>query len=284
MFDFLRRVNHRPEPFSEYTARDLWTDPHTARQMLAYHLDAGVDAASRNHDFIERSVAWIASRFHLGPGVAVADFGCGPGLYTLRFALTGADVTGIDFSADSLRHAREAALREGLGVDYVEADYLAYETECRFDLITMIMCDFCALGPDQRVGLLRRFRSLLAPGGSVLFDVYSPETFRTRDETATYAPNLLNGFWSPEEYFGFLNVFKYEDCRLLLDKYTIVERDRTCQVFDWFQCFTTGEIEEELRAGGLRLLEVRGDVAGAEFDAAGTEFAVVASPAHDGPL
>jgi SAM-dependent methyltransferase len=280
VFDFLCYVNQRPEPFSQYTARELWTDPHTAQQMLAYHLNAEVDAASRNHDFIDRSADWIASRFGLRQGIAVADFGCGPGLYASRLARTGAAVLGVDFSATSLRHASEAAQQEGLSIDFVEADYLSFETERRFDLIIMIMCDFCALGPDQRATLLQRFRSLLAPGGAVLFDVYSPEMFQSREETATYAVNMLDGFWSSEEYFAFLTTFKYEDCRLLLDKYTIVARTRTREVFNWLQCFTPAELEEELERSGLRAVELLGDVAGSAFDPVRTEFAVVASRAQ----
>src|SRR5512136_371658 len=98
MFVELEKINARPEPFEFYTARDLWTDEHTSKQMLAFHLDDGIDASSRNIDFIDRSVAWITSRFNIGAGTKIADFGCGPGLYTTRLAKRQADVTGIDFS------------------------------------------------------------------------------------------------------------------------------------------------------------------------------------------
>ena len=155
MFEFLVDVNRRPEPFEEYTARELWTDSHTSEQMLAYHLNETGDAASRNHAFLDRSADWIVSHFGLGSGSKVADFGCGPGLYAQRLARAGAGVTGIDFSANSLRYAREGAVDEGLDIEYVEADYLGFETNRRFDLIMMIMCDFCALSPDQRGSLLR---------------------------------------------------------------------------------------------------------------------------------
>ena len=79
MFELLREVNRRPEPFSAYTAPELWTDPHTSERMLAYHLDETVDAASRKPEFMDRSAQWIVSHFGLTPGARVADFGCGPG-------------------------------------------------------------------------------------------------------------------------------------------------------------------------------------------------------------
>lgn len=276
MFDSLRDVNRRPEPFSEYTARELWTDQHTSEQMLAYHLNENVDAASRNPAFLDRSVKWIASHFGLTSESRVADFGCGPGLYAQRLARAGSKVTGIDFSASSLRYAREKSAEENLDIEYVEADYLSYDTDCRFDLIIMIMCDFCALSPEQRSSVLHTYKRLLAEGGAVLLDVYSSHMFNKREESATYELNLLDGFWSPDDYYGFLNTFKYDKERVLLDKYTIVEKDRTRQVFNWLQCFEPSEVESEFDNCGLQVVELWGDVTGTDYDPDTDEFAVVA--------
>ena len=109
MFKDLVEINRRPEPFQFYTANELWTEEHTANQMLAYHLNDEVDASSRNSKFIEKSVEWIVSHFHVDKNTAIADFGCGPGLYANRLAERGATVTGIDFSDNSLRYARKIA-------------------------------------------------------------------------------------------------------------------------------------------------------------------------------
>ena len=276
MFEFLHEVNRRPEPFAEYTAPELWTDPHTSERMLAYHLDETVDAASRKPEFLDRSAQWIVSHFGLTPGVKVADVGCGPGLYVQRLARAGAVVTGIDFSRNSLRYAGEKASQEGLNIEYIHANYLEFETDETFDLIMMIMCDFCALSPNQRAVLLRKFNSMLAAGGSLLFDIYSSRMFDERRETATYARNLMDGFWSSAEYFGFLNTFKYKKERLVLDKYTIVECERTRLIYNWFQCFTPQEVEKELAVCGLHVTEYWGNVAGSGYDPDATELAVVA--------
>lgn len=127
LFEFLLEVSRRPEPFAEYTARELWTDPHTSEKMLALHLDPAVDVASRNREFLDHSGDWIVSHFGLVPGSKVADFGCGPGLYAQRLARQGADVTGIDFSENSLHYARDEAAREGFQIEYVQADYLDFD-------------------------------------------------------------------------------------------------------------------------------------------------------------
>jgi len=276
MLEFLREVNRRPLPFAESTVRELWTDAHTSQQMLDYHLNPTVDAASRNHEFVGRSVDWIVSHFGLGGRSKVADFGCGPGLYATRLATAGVNVTGIDFSANSLRYASETAVKQGLEINFIEADYLDFETDDSFDLIIMVMCDFCALSPDMRSVLLRKFHSMLSDGAAVLLDVYSTRMFDSREESTIYAPNLMDGFWSRDEYHGFQNTFKYDEERLLLDKYTIVERDCIRYVYNWLQCFTPTQVKEEFASCGLSVIEQWGDVAGGGYDSDGSEFAVVA--------
>jgi len=110
MFQALKEINTRPVPFEFYTADELWTNDHTAKQMLEYHLNEAIDISSRNHQFIENSVEWITTRFGISSETAIADFGCGPGLYTIRMAEKGAAVTGIDFSENSLDYAKRVVI------------------------------------------------------------------------------------------------------------------------------------------------------------------------------
>jgi 2-polyprenyl-3-methyl-5-hydroxy-6-metoxy-1,4-benzoquinol methylase len=161
MFEELEKINERPEPFQFYTASDLWTDEHTSKQMLSFHLNEAIDVSSRNTEFISRSVEWIASEFNIGRDTKIADFGCGPGLYSTRLAKRGASVTGIDFSGRSIEYAKEVAAREHLNVSYVKQNYLEFETEDRFDLVLMIMCDFCALSPIPRKGILNKYNRII---------------------------------------------------------------------------------------------------------------------------
>lgn len=275
-YELLAQISTRPAPFSRYTARELWTDPHVAQQMLRYHLAPDIDAASRSSGFMDRSVEWIADRFKIADGARIADFGCGPGLYTSRLARYGCDVTGVDFSANSLDYAREAARQSGQTIRYVQVDYLNYEPEQPLDLIILIMCDYCALSPEQRRQLLRRFHASLKPDGAVLFDVYSPFEYANHQEKAIWEENLMNGFWSAGRHYGFLNTFKYEAEKLILDRYFIVEEERTREICNWFQCFTPEELTAELAGCGFEVEELLRNVAGDPYDAATSEFAVIA--------
>jgi len=276
MFNELKEINLRPRPFQFYTADALWTDEHTSQKMLEYHLDESVDLSSRNKEFIERSVKWIVSHFGIDTHTAIADFGCGPGLYATLFAEHGADVTGIDFSERSIRYAKKTARRKALDIDYVCWDYLEFETEKRFDLITMIMCDYCALSPIQRRKMLSRFKNLLKADGEVLLDVYSLNAFDQKEQVSTYEHRQLDGFWSKEDYYGFLNTFKYEEEKVILDKYTIIEKARTWTVYNWLQYFSPDALRKEFEVNGFKMEEFYSDVAGKPFSSKSTEFAIVA--------
>jgi 2-polyprenyl-3-methyl-5-hydroxy-6-metoxy-1,4-benzoquinol methylase len=274
LFKVLEEINTKPQAFQYYTAEELWTDEHTSQKMLEYHLNENINVSSRNKKFIEKSVKWIVSNFGINSNSSICDFGCGPGLYTTRFAEKGAEVTGIDFSKRSIDYAKKTAKEKELNIEYVYQDYLTYDTDKRFDLITMIMCDYCALGPGQRKELLQKFYKLLKPDGSVLLDVYTLEAFRKREERSEYEVNLLNGFWSPERYYGFLNVFKYEEEKVVLDKYTIVEKDRIRTVYNWLQYFSPESLKEELEKGKFKVQNLFSDVSGSHYDPHSEEMAV----------
>jgi 2-polyprenyl-3-methyl-5-hydroxy-6-metoxy-1,4-benzoquinol methylase len=276
MFNELKAINSRPAPFQFYTADELWTNEHTSKQMLEYHLDETIDASSRKKNFIERSVEWIVSHFDVDKNAEIADFGCGPGLYTTRLAERGAMVTGIDFSGNSLKYAKQVAAEKSLKINYVLANYLDFETTNSFDLITMIMCDYCVLSPEQRKIMLSKFNSLLKPDGSVLLDVYSLNTFNQKEESATYELNQLNGFWSPDDYYCFVNTFKYEKEKVLLDKYTVIDESSKRTVYNWLQCYSQDSLRNEFEENGFNVEEFYSDVAGKPFTSESTEIAIVA--------
>ena len=52
-----------------------------------------------------------------------------------------------------------------------------------------------------------------------MLDVYSLNSFNRREESATCEFNQLNGFWSPDDYYCFVNTFKYYREQVILDKY-----------------------------------------------------------------
>ncbi|MBN2434369.1 MAG: class I SAM-dependent methyltransferase [Spirochaetes bacterium] len=275
MFKELQKINKRPALYSQYTAQALWDDEYISTQMLDTHLDDSIDLASRSGEFMARSAKWIIDYFKLGAGVSVADFGCGPGLYAEKFADSGANVFGIDFSRRSISYAKEVSQKNKSNIEYQCGNYLNFKSDKKYNLITLIYCDYCALNPDQRKTLLSIFYKHLEDDGVVLFDVYTEASFDMKDEVVMYDENLFEGFWSNEPYFGFLNMFKYDEEKVVVDKYTIIEEKRIREVFNWLKFFTLQTIKEEVALSGFSVVDCFSDVSGAPFDKESETMALV---------
>lgn len=134
----------------EKTKVAFWDDPHISKQMLKAHLAPDFEAASRKHNFIDSSVAWINTLVPSMNYPLLLDIGCGPGLYAERFSKSGFHVTGIDFSKRSINYARKEAAKQEICINYIYQDYLKLNLDTTFDFCTMIYCDYGALSADDR--------------------------------------------------------------------------------------------------------------------------------------
>ena len=276
MFKELEEINSSPAPFQFYTADTLWTDNHISKKMLESDLNEDIEVSIQNREFINHSVDWIVTHFGIEKNRRVADFGCGMGTYATQLAEKGADVTGIDFSETFIQHAKEVAKQKEMDINYVLQDYLEFETEERFDLITLLLCDFCALSPSQRKTMLKKFYKFLKPDGSVLIDVYSLNAFNQREEAETYEHSRLNGFWSPENYYCFQNMFKYDEEKVVLDKYTIIEEKRTRVVYNWLQYYSEDSLRKEFEENGFKVEGFYSDVTGTTTSPESLEIVIIA--------
>jgi len=254
MYKELAKISDRPGVFSIYTADTLWTHPHLADQMLRFHLDQGTELASRPVEAIDRVVDWIDRSFGLN-GASVCDLGCGPGLYARRYAERGAIVHGLDFSQNSVDYARTHNTLSSGSPIYRVADYLTDQLPEKQDLITLIYCDLCPLSPDQAQVLLSKVRQSLAPGGVFVFDVLSMSAFDSVEETVSFGRNFMNGFWSAGDYFAFKHTYRYDGEAVSLDRYTIVEENKTWEVFNWLQYYSRDTIRAQLKQAGFGTVE-----------------------------
>ena len=273
MYELLYDLTNRPEPFSRYTVKELWTRPHLARQMLTYHLSQETDLASLRYEFIDRAVEWIDAQLGLSEK-SLCDLGCGPGLYAQRFESIGARVTGVDFSAHSLEFARAQGQQS---VRYIEADYLVDELPTGFDVVTLIYTDLCALSPEKRKMLLGRMHGMLNPGGQIIVDFAGIGSFTSREEVTIIEHNLMGGFWSAEDYVGIQRTYLYPDDNLSLDRYLIVQPGDTWQIYNWTQHFTPARIETELRSAGFRIDQMVGDLNGKPLEPKSDLIGIIAS-------
>ncbi len=273
MYDLINDMAQRPAPFSRYTAKELWTRPYLSQQMLSFHLNQETDLASRRFETIDRVVGWIDSQLNLS-GKTLCDLGCGPGLYTERFAAISAKVTGVDFSQTSLDYAKNNARYP---IRYLQADYLSDDLPTGFDVVTLIYTDLCALSAEQRKNLLNRMREMLNPGGHIVIDVAGIGSLASKEEVTLIEDKLMGGFWSAGDYVGIQRTFLYPEENLSLDRYLIIEPNETWQIFNWFQHFTPQSIEVELKQAGFAVTQMAGDLTGEPLQQDGELIGIIAN-------
>jgi 2-polyprenyl-6-hydroxyphenyl methylase/3-demethylubiquinone-9 3-methyltransferase len=144
------------------------------------------------HDINPVRLAWIDETVGLA-GRRVLDLGCGGGLLSEAMARSGAVVTGIDMSGESLTVARLHLLESAaLPVDYreISAEDLADQMPLSFDVVTCMELLEHVPDPARLVGSCAR---LAKPGGSVLFSTLNrtARSFATAIVGAEYLSGLV---------------------------------------------------------------------------------------------
>ena len=109
-----------------------------------------------------RRARWIIEATGMKPGVRVLEIGCGTGIFTEKFAATGADVTAVDISADLLDVARE---RLPESVHLVHAPFEQLPLDQPFDAIV----GSSVLHHLEIKPALSHIFNLLKPGGEIGF-------------------------------------------------------------------------------------------------------------------
>ena len=113
----------------------------------------------------------IFRRFGCGTKLGL-DLGCGTGSMTMELARRGAEMIGVDISADMLAVARDRAADAGLDILYLNQDMADFELYGTVDFIVSSLD--CVNYITRKNDLKRVFRlvnNYLDPGGLFIFDV-----------------------------------------------------------------------------------------------------------------
>jgi ubiquinone/menaquinone biosynthesis C-methylase UbiE len=142
----------------------------------------------------------VVESLGIEPGMHVLDVACGTGGVALRAARAGADVVGIDISADQLAKARSAAALEGLEIRFDEGDAerLRYG-DGEFDAVASAFG--VVFAPDHRraAGELAR---TCRTGGRLALTAWQKDAWSNLHERAgrTFAPEADAREWSQEAH------------------------------------------------------------------------------------
>lgn len=235
----------------------FWDDGHISKGMLEAHLNPELDAASRPHATIDRSVKWLTSM--IPAGGEILDLGCGPGLYTKRLSAAGYRVTGVDFSKRSIDYAKS----QDKTTEYRYENYLELDFCCAFDAVTLIYCDYAALTKPEREILLSRVYRALKPGGLFIFDVFTDIHFRLKRERTGWEACKNGGFWSPEPHLCLTATYFYGNTSC--DQYIVITETGATEYINWDTAFTKERLTDEVSPFGFIAPKVFDDVCGAPY-------------------
>ena len=248
--DAMIKAAGKPESYTPGTAT-MWTDQYISKRLLEVHLNPDIELASRKASTIDATLDWIQGRIP-GKGLDILDLGCGPGLYCEKLAQLGHRVTGVDFSENSISHARESAERNKLCISYRKQNYLDLEDENRYDLVMMIFTDFGVLMPQEREKLLANVLKALKPGGRFLFDVLN-ENFPVQKAGSRNWELAEKGFWRDKPHLALTESFYYPVEQVTLTQHVVVVESGEPEVYRfWIHTFSHQELKELLEARGFR--------------------------------
>jgi len=273
VFSELKKYAIKPALYAPGTD-NLWDDEHISKGLLEAHLDPNRDAATRKHEFVDKSVSWIGKIAPPSQYKFLLDLGCGPGLYAERFSRAGYHVTGIDFSKRSIEYARKQTLLNSSNIEYHYQNYLTIDYTEEFDVITLIYCDYAVLSMTERLILLKKVYQALRPGGKFIFDVFTPRLRKKESRSWHYYEQ--GGFWSEKPHLCLESVYQYDDeDKTELTQYIVITEETVKCYNIWDHFFTKEKLLAELEPAGFKAIEFYGDAAGKDFSETGETICCV---------
>lgn len=270
----LKNFIAKPEIFTKSTEK-FWDDEHISSQMLHYHLNPDVEAASKTKATIEAETRFIVQTTGMNEGKTVIDLGCGPGLYVREFAKTGAMVTGVDLSERSINYAQEKIKPEYDNIEFYKMNYLELGFEDSFDIATLIYYDFCALNPEEQKTLLSNVHRGLKTDGFFIFDVLTDQNAISNSTSVTVSEG--GGFWRPNSYIEIYSTYVYEEPLTEGRQYTIIEEDGATRVLRiYHRLFGLEELKRMLNDHGFVVEGVYKNLKGEALDEGSKTFGIVA--------
>ncbi|NPV00360.1 MAG: class I SAM-dependent methyltransferase [Brevinematales bacterium] len=111
------------------------------------------------------------------PGAKALEIACGTGWLTLDLLAEGADVYGLDISAEMLKYLEQNAAGRGLDINgrFSRQSMVDFQYPFQFDLILIPGRSFLHLATqDEQIRALRNIRAHLNPGGQLILNFFRP--------------------------------------------------------------------------------------------------------------
>ena len=151
----------------------------------------------------------VAEVAGLEPGSAL-DLACGEGQNAIWLAQLGWTVRGVDYSGVAIEKARARASRDGVDVDFVQADLVTYKPEAAaFDLVLVL---YLHIPEGERHAIHARAARAVAPGGTFLLVGHD----RTNLTEGVGGPTDTGLLYTPEDIAAELDDLEIERAERVL--------------------------------------------------------------------
>lgn len=199
-----------------------------------YHIDRLLAGEPLLNDLIRTEVGDVR-------GKSLVHLLCHIGTDTLSWALLGAEVTGMDISAESLKYARKLAAQMGIEAEFIESDVMEAmgKARKRYDVVFSSTGVLCWI-PDIDV-YAQTVRHLLKDDG--FFYLHDGHPFRNVliDDAGSVSTDRIHG-----DYFR-KKVWEYSD----MGDYTDPDLKIPAPSYEWD--WTMGEIITAFCKAGMRI-------------------------------
>lgn len=235
----------RPAPF-EPGNMTLWENGYIASNVLKKHLQPDIDSGSRKKTTIISAANWISDKNPLKGNLL--DIGCGPGLYARLLENSGFCYYGIDISEYQIAFANKNYA--GSHIRFETRDLRKMEPDRPYHTVLMLYGIYSFYQPDERAALLKTIKASLAPGGTVVVEVFTEAHYMGREESSDWEYIEERGFWSDKPYLELNAFYRYDDLKLVLVQAAKIS-DEIKVWNSWIQTFTPETLESEFKQAGF---------------------------------
>lgn len=264
------KITDKKPALFEITDSNIWADPYIQQQMLKEHLNPASDGASRKLESILKITDFILNRSKAES--RLLDLGCGPGLYTSLLKDKGYDVTGIDFNKASIQYATE----KRKDIRYIYGDYINNYPDGKYDTVIIIYCDLGTHSDCNRDKLLKNIYNSLNDNGVFIFDVFTEELTKDKQEGKSWNYAPIGGFWSKDEYLLLNQTFHYPENKAFAYQYNLLTKEKSKHFVIWDRYYPEKEIMSVLQNAGFRKVSIHNNILDSNNFTSGSEMFVVA--------
>ena len=196
--------------------RPSLTEYWTAHNVTSHHHFVSVEDSLQQLEFRNQQYPGYIELLPVSgkDGMAVLDYGCGPGHDLVGFAHYSRPkrLVGVDISTTSLNEAEERLRLHGASADLIRIEHATYELPFDTASFDYIHCSGVLMCIEDPPRLLSEFRRLLKPGGELRLMVYNHDSIWLHLYVG-YVVQLENGLYSDlPTRVAFTRTTDGEDC------------------------------------------------------------------------